>query len=84
MTTNTPDTTTPPAWIFRFTLEHESAKPVDRSTAEQLMQRIVAWAEAEDLQIGGGYRCPKPDELKQGPIFDVADDKFTRPDTHLG
>ena len=71
MATNPLDTptTTSPVWLFRFALEHEKDKPLERSTAEELMDLIVAWAETNSLQIGGGYRRPRPDELTAGPIF---------------
>ena len=73
MTTNKPDQTTQPVWIFSFALEHESANPVSRATAESLMQSIIKWAEERNLQVGGGYRPPKPKELESGPIFVVKD-----------
>ena len=75
MTTRSFDTTTHPVWIFRFTIEHESGSPVDRATAEALMENIVKWSETKGLQVGGGYRSPKPEELEPGPIFDAEDDQ---------
>ena len=73
MSTNKPDEVCQPVWIFRFSLEHESGKPVRRTTADALLQSIVKWAEEENLQVGGGYRPPRPEELEPGPIFDTND-----------
>ena len=45
-------------WAFRFCLEAEDGSLVPRGQAEELLEVIVEWAEARDLQIGGGYREP--------------------------
>jgi hypothetical protein len=56
-------------WLFQFALERESGEPITRTTAAELLEHIVTWAEQRDLQVGGGYRRPKAEELTPGPIF---------------
>lgn len=46
-------------WIFRFVLESEKGAPVSRQQADDLLKQIIAWVEAQGLQIGGGYRAPE-------------------------
>ena len=52
-------------WIFEFGLEAESAGEVSRSKADELMFHIVAWAEKNDVLVGGGYR--RPTEIEATP-----------------
>lgn len=43
-------------WKFVFGLESEDGSPVARGQADVLFQRIIDWAEASGMLIGGGYR----------------------------
>jgi len=63
-----------PVWIFRFALESESKELVSPRVAENLMDHIIAWVEERGLQIGGGFRKPKPGENEPGPIFKLRDE----------
>ncbi|HUG91441.1 MAG TPA: hypothetical protein VML55_11435 [Planctomycetaceae bacterium] len=56
-------------WLFNIALESQSGEPVAAELAEQLLDEIVSWAEDHQLQIGGGYRPPRSEELAAGPIF---------------
>lgn len=49
-------------WMFRFGLEGEDGKPIERALAEELLDRIVEWAEENGCQVGGAYRAPSPEE----------------------
>ncbi len=61
-------------WVFSFCLESESGEPVSRAEATELMENIIRYVEENNLQIGGGFRAPRADELEPGPIFDVEGD----------
>ena len=60
-----------PVWLFHFALESESGVPIPSTIPEELIDLIVDWVEKRELQIGGGYRAPDPNELQPGPIFHV-------------
>jgi len=61
-------------WIFNFVMESESGDLVPVRVAEELMDQIILWVEERSLQIGGGFREPKPEELEPGPIFEIRDE----------
>lgn len=50
------------AWLFRFGLERRDGAPFSAEVAEELLAVINAWAAARDLQVGGGYLPPDPEE----------------------
>lgn len=53
-------------WVYRFAIEHEQGLLVGDEMPEALMNVIVAWAEENQLQIGGGYRLPNAEDAKIG------------------
>jgi len=68
------DDNSQPVWIFEFAIESESGELVPQSSAAELLERILELVEDRGLQIGGGYRIPKPEELEPGPIFELRDE----------
>lgn len=44
------------SWLFDFGLEKVDGTTISVETAEELIDVIIAWAESNDCQIGGGYR----------------------------
>ncbi len=63
---------TAPVWLFDFALESESGEPVSSNVPDELMDVIIDWAEKRDLQVGGGFRAPRPEELERGPVYDAS------------
>jgi len=49
------------SWMFRFGLERVDGAPFGAEVAEELLDVITAWAEARDLQVGGGFVPPDDD-----------------------
>jgi hypothetical protein len=56
------------SWVFRFSLEAQDESAVPYSQAEELIDMIIDWVEARNLQIGGGFRPPTQDELNPEPF----------------
>jgi hypothetical protein len=56
------------AWSFQFVLESQSG-PIDRETADELFDRIVAWAEHRKMQIGGGYSPAGMEDEYDGAVL---------------
>jgi len=42
------------SWVFRFSLEAQNGSMVPYSRAEELIDMIIEWVEARNLQIGRG------------------------------
>ncbi len=55
-------------WLFSFALEKQNGKKLEESKAYELIELITSWSIENGLQIGGGYRAPKPGEF-DGDIF---------------
>lgn len=47
------------AWHFSFFLENGEGTAVSEDVAEELLLAIIEWAEARQLQIGGGFSPPR-------------------------
>jgi|tagenome__1003787_1003787.scaffolds.fasta_scaffold20963148_6 hypothetical protein len=60
------------SWAFRFSLEAQNGSRVLYSQAEELIDVIIEWVEARDLQIDGGVR--------RGVKLDTMKIKFPRVD----
>ena len=58
-------------WMFNFAIESATGQPIAKSVASDLLEHITVWAEERDIQVGGGYRRPKPEDEAGGPIFDL-------------
>jgi hypothetical protein len=58
-------------WLFKFALESENGEKLERKKTDELMDTIIAWAEKNNCQIGGGYRKPSNDEVDDSPIFNI-------------
>ena len=56
-------------WQFNFFLEPAAKANVERAKADELMNLIIAWAEANDCQIGGGYKTPPPENANPEELF---------------
>lgn len=56
-------------WLYDFVLESVSGEEVDCQIAEQLMENIIEWVEANGFQIGGG--CRKPREGESDDIYEL-------------
>lgn len=55
-------------WVFHFVLEAQDGRPLPPSTAEALIDQIIAWIEERGLQIGGGFREPTYEEANPAPL----------------
>lgn len=65
-------------WVFNLAIESATGQPVAKSVASDLLERITVWAEERDLQVGGGYRRPRPEDEPPGPIFELDEDQATQ------
>lgn len=56
------------SWLFHFWLEAQDGSAIDYATAEELFEQLIAWVEARNLQIGGGFRAPTEEEMNPEPF----------------
>jgi hypothetical protein len=57
------------AWVFYFGLEAKADHLLVRySEAEEVMEKIHAWAASRGLRIGGGFRVPTYEEKYVNPF----------------
>ncbi len=62
----TDDSDLHPEWSFQFILQsRDGASPVPESRCEELLDLAIAWAEANELAIGGGYVRYRIDEVEE-------------------
>jgi hypothetical protein len=55
-------------WAFRFSIEAQDGAPIPRSRAEALLEVIIEWVEVHGLQMGGGFRPPRPED-RTAPLY---------------
>jgi hypothetical protein len=57
------------AWVFHFALEAKAGHRLVRySEAEEVMEKIHAWAASRGLRISGGFRVPTYEEKYVNPF----------------
>ncbi|MBL4604147.1 MAG: hypothetical protein JKY02_00330 [Flavobacteriaceae bacterium] len=58
-------------WLFNFAIESADGTKLARKNADILMDEIILWAEANNCQIGGGYRAPEKGEFDNKNLYDL-------------
>lgn len=54
-------------WVFDFCLEREDGATISHRQCEELLDHIISWCEESGLQIGGGFRAPRPEDMQLRP-----------------
>ena len=61
-------------WLFNFALERIDGKNINQSEADEWFDAVCDLAAERGMQIGGGFRAPKPEDSAPFPLRDEDDD----------